>query len=455
MPRESSTLRSESVAAIAVSARAVAARSAGSILLAVALLCATHTTSAEEDVTPETNGIWITVGADAFTTLSAQEGLAFGDQPLAKIAEHSSVVLTRVRSADIQEISTVIHQSHQRCGGFMRHSSFGEARAALARSGEVAGAPITYTINHPERVMQLDSDLEQARILATIEDLSTQFNNRYHAHPSGTAGAEWIRDQWQAFAEGRPDVTVELFNHPTTPQPSVILTITGTTRPDEVVVFGAHLDSIGPGTGNPNFLAPGADDDASGIAVLSETIRTAMVNDFRPQRTVSFMGYAAEEIGLVGSQDIAQTYQDNGTNVVAVLQLDLTAFMGSVEDISLITDNTNPELTAFLGDLIDTYQPLLTWSMSACGFSCSDHASWNSRGYPAAIPTEARFGQHNQFIHTTSDITSTFGDSAAHAFKFARLSTAFLVEVGLDGAEELFDDGFDSGTTGEWSETTP
>src|SRR3546814_1240749 len=64
--------------------------------------------------------------------------------------------------------------------------------------------------------------------------------------PAGKASAEWIRDSWAALAAGRSDVTTELFTACATCsiQPSVVLTIEGTTLREEVVVLGAHLDSI-------------------------------------------------------------------------------------------------------------------------------------------------------------------------------------------------------------------
>lgn len=402
---------------------------------------------------PPAEHVWITLGADAFETLSLEPQLAPDGEPLARWAERAEVIVTRVRADDLALISEILHETYRRCGGFMAHASLALARETLERSAQAPldGVPIVLQISHPERVQQLEAALDPAEILATIEALSTEFSNRFHAHPSGTAAAQWIRDLWQGYAQGRPEVTVELFAHPGVNQPSVILTFPGSTLPDEVVVLGGHLDSIAPGSQDPDFSAPGADDDASGIAVLSEVIRVAIATGFRPQRTVSFMGYAAEEVGLVGSQNIAVTYDAAGTNVVAVLQLDLTAFEGSNEDIFLYTDNTNATLTAFLGDLLDTYQPHLAWTTSACGFGCSDHVSWHIRGYPAAFPVEARFGEHNPWIHTTSDTLAGFGDSAAHAHKFARLAAAFLVEIGLDSAEVVFADGFESGTTASWA----
>src|SRR3546814_12056587 len=96
------------------------------------------------------------------------------------------------------------------------------------------------------------------------------------ALPICKASAEWIRDSWAALAAGRSDVTTELFTACATcsTQPSVVLTIEGTTLREEVVVLGAHLDSINAyGGGSPCHAAPGAGDDATGLAALAQTWR--------------------------------------------------------------------------------------------------------------------------------------------------------------------------------------
>ena len=217
---------------------------------------------------------------------------------------------------------------------------------------------------------------------------------------------------------------------------------------------GGHLDSIAPGSSNPNFSAPGADDDASGIATISEAARVLLASDFQPQRTLRIMGYAAEEVGLRGSTSLATAYQAAGINVVAVFQQDLTNYHGSTQDVAFITDFTNANLTTFVINLLETYQPEVTWTTTACGYACSDHAPWHNRGYAAVFPVEARFGEETPFIHTTGDTVASLGNSAAHAVKFARLAAAFLVETGRDGAatNELFSDGFETGNTDAWSQ---
>ncbi|MCK5379586.1 MAG: M28 family peptidase, partial [Acidobacteria bacterium] len=232
---------------------------------------------------------WITIGADAFDALVRNPTFQFGSLPLQKEAQRDAVVLTRVHDSDIVAISQRIHERLNRCAGFLAHSSLEEAWEAL----EAATVPLAdrleadYIIDQPLLVAGMKSLLSEAPILETIGHLSQDFNNRFYAHPSGAAAAQWIYDLWEGYAGDRTDVTVELFDHPWA-QSSVILTIQGSLYPDEVVILGGHLDSIAPGSNNPSFLAPGADDNASGIAALSEVLRAAMALGFQPQKTVKF-----------------------------------------------------------------------------------------------------------------------------------------------------------------------
>ena len=54
--------------------------------------------------------------------------------------------------------------------------------------------------------------------------------------------------------------------------------------------------------------APGADDDASGCSVVIKLFRVLSKLKKKPYRTITFMFYAGEEIGLVGSNEIAMRY---------------------------------------------------------------------------------------------------------------------------------------------------
>lgn len=414
---------------------------------------------------PAEREVWVTMEDSVFTSVtgvfeSGPGGEVFPFLP--RLLEAHGVVLTALPESALEGLAERIHRDFRRCGGFVKHESLAEARAALARLERLPEAPhvLPFAIDRPTVVTPLVAAVDEATILATITALSTNFVNRYHAHATGTNAANAIKSQWEGYAAGHPGVTVELYSHGgITPQPSVVATIPGTTLADEIVVVGAHEDSIRSGcSGNPTCTAPGADDDASGVASISEALRVLLASGVAPQRTIQFMAYAAEEVGLDGSDDIAADYAAAGKQVVAVLQQDMTAYEGSAIDVTIIQDSayTNAELNQFLGALVDTYLPGLQRGTSNCGYGCSDHASWNVRGYPAAIAFEAPYpGSYNTALHTPQDTVATFGGSAAHAAKFAKIAVAFAVEAALDWTPDIFNDGFESSDLANWSNAFP
>jgi leucyl aminopeptidase len=198
-------------------------------------------------------------------------------------------------------------------------------------------------------------------------------------------------------------------------------------------VLGGHLDSISSGSMGETTRAPGSDDDASGIASMTEALRAMIASGYKPRRTIKFMAYAAEEVGLRGSKDIAANFKANNINVVGVMQLDMTNYKGSPSDIYLYTDYTNAAQNDFLAKLVAAYQPGTTVAYSKCGYACSDHASWHAQGYPASFPFETLDGDDNPYIHTANDTYANSGSQAAHALKFAKLGAAFAIELGSDG----------------------
>ncbi|MBD9478855.1 M20/M25/M40 family metallo-hydrolase [Pseudoxanthomonas sp. PXM02] len=361
-----------------------------------------------------------------------------------KAVEHrdstgAPVLIAESRADRLGAISRYVHVNERRCGGYFAFPSRAQAEA-FVREGRAKQAMTktllaSYTLNNQTTVNRWLPQVQEQRLYATMNHLSS-YQNRYFSSPHGKTSAEWIRDHWQSLAAGRSDVTTELFTAcgNCSTQPSVILTIRGWDLPDEVVVLGAHLDSINVNTyPDPNQHAPGADDDASGIATLTETLRIALADGWQPRRTVKFMGYAAEEVGLRGSHAIAQSFRRSGVNVVSVLQVDMTNYKaGAVTDMKLISDYSNTDLKNFFITLFDTYlAPMgLTRSSTACGYACSDHASWTNAGYPAAMMFEAGDpGGSFPYIHTSYDTLATMGESAQHSVKFTQFALAYLGET--------------------------
>ncbi|HYH96700.1 M20/M25/M40 family metallo-hydrolase [Hyalangium sp.] len=370
---------------------------------------------------------WITLGEDTLVpVLAALRGA--GWQQDGQVSVKNGVAALEVRESHLPVIAKVMHDKYNRCAGFISHDSQQEAQTAL----DTASTPVpvkslvTYTIDNGATVSSLFSEMQEINVRNTISTMAA-YNNRYYTAQTGTDAANWLKSHWQSLATGRPDVSVTTFAHSGYNQPSVILTITGTSLPNEVVVLGGHLDSINGGSPSTG-RAPGADDDASGIASLTEAIRAAMVKGYRPARTVKFMGYAAEEVGLRGSRDIAVWHKNNLVNVVGVLQLDMTNYRGSSVDIGLLTDNVNAAQNAFLTNVIDTYA-IGTWANTSCGYGCSDHVSWTNNGFASSLPFEALMGDDNPTIHTTSDTLTQSAGTATHALKFSKIAAGFMAEL--------------------------
>jgi leucyl aminopeptidase len=344
-------------------------------------------------------------------------------------AQGASVV--KLNQLEVEKLSAVIHDELHRCGGFIAHDSFEEAQGALSFQGDMYFAKSAifadYTIDQSSLVAPMVAQVQEISIRTMIESLSN-FNTRYYKTETGVKSSEFIRDTWADLAKNRTDVKVELFKHPSWPQASIIMTIQGSEKSDEIVIVGGHADSIS-GMFGGSSRAPGADDNASGIATITEVIRVLMQNDFKPKRTVQFMGYAAEEVGLLGSKEIAATYKNKAKKVVGVMQLDMTLNKGTADkDIVMMADYTNGAQNEFLGKLIDEYVKV-PWGYSRCGYGCSDHASWTNNGFPASIPFESTMEDINHKIHTANDTLQNAGGDAKHAAKFAKLATAFVVEL--------------------------
>jgi leucyl aminopeptidase len=380
-----------------------------------------------------TNLHWVSVDAAELNTVASASKVADGERALnagiARVVD--GIAILQLDDQQMEDLSRGMHEYFHKCGGFVEHASEAKAIAWVERMATAnRDAPtVVYSIDNQAAVNTLQAAAQETENRQTIIDLAA-FPNRRYNQPSGLQSANWIKDRWLQLAGARRGISVDFFNHPSTvsPQPSVIMSIRGNSLPDEIVVLGAHQDSIN--LNGQTLSAPGADDDASGIACLTEIIRVMMTKNFRPARTVQFMAYAAEEVGLRGSNDIATSYRAANKNVVGSLQLDMTNYRGTQGfDIVLINDFTSAAQNQFVRDLITAYQPTLVVNSSPCGYACSDHASWFNKSYPASFPFEAPIGNDNPWIHTASDTLSQSGNNANHALKFTKLGLSFVAEL--------------------------
>ncbi len=394
---------------------------------------------------------WITIGDRAHAVLQKvapqARTLASARVAVSVPVQRGSAALKQasegVHAVEVDEdmiptLSLAVHRQLRKCGGFVQHTSMAEALAALHRLENPADEQLllpSYAIDNVAEVNALLPQLQASHLLATITDLSAFQNRRYNSS-HGVAASNWLLTKWQTLLPtrtqtgSRPRWRLKQVTH-TWAQKSVEFELIGSSNKGETLVLGAHLDSIASGP-IETVRAPGADDDASGVAGLTEIIRVLVASNYKPKRNIRFIAYAAEEVGLWGSQAIVASLASRPDRVVGVMQLDMTAFQGSVTDLWIYTDYTNAAQNQFVANLAAAYLPNLTVGYDACGYGCSDHASWHNAGYVASFPFEAADNAFNFALHTANDTTATFGNQANHALKFTQLALAWLVELASD-----------------------
>ncbi|KAL1924853.1 uncharacterized protein VTP21DRAFT_4507 [Calcarisporiella thermophila] len=301
----------------------------------------------------------------------------------------------------------------------------GQSKRPLPRAQKVVAFPSQPQFQ--QEVKKYNGLLNRNNLKSNLEKLSS-FYTRYYRSQTGVQSAQWIFDKATEIANstsGGAKVSVKKFQH-SWPQFSVIARIEGSNPAlKDIVVVGAHQDSIN--QNNPqNGRAPGADDDGSGSITILESLRTLVAGGFAPKRSVEFQWYAAEEVGLRGSQDIANRYQSSGVQVRAMLQQDMTGYPGNTRAVGIITDYVDSALTGFLRKLVTAYCSI-RWVNTECGYACSDHASFTEAGFPSSFAFESTFDDSNPYIHTAQDTTDYVDYN--HMLEFAKLVNGFAVEL--------------------------
>ncbi|OAL72524.1 hypothetical protein A7D00_3526 [Trichophyton violaceum] len=292
-------------------------------------------------------------------------------------------------------------------------------------TASIASKPKSYAfpgnVSHQAEVKPLIEKISADHIKANLEKFSS-YPNRYYNAQSGVESAQWVMEQAQMIVGNIQGAKVEMVKHDWM-QPSIRAIIPG--KSEKIVAVGAHQDSIN--GNNPQGKAPGADDNGSGSMTILEALMV-LVSDQKiaggeAANTLELHWYAGEEEGLLGSQDIFQQYSQEGKEVVAMPNQDMT---GYGETMGVITDNSDPKLTKFTKMILDTYTSA-KYADSECGYACSDHASANKAGFPSAFVYEAVVGQDNPAIHSPDDTIEKL-DPAKMA-EHAKLVVGFAYEL--------------------------
>jgi leucyl aminopeptidase len=357
--------------------------------------------------------------------------------PYHTLSTTNSLSLVEVDQAGLNQLVELKHT--QRCGGFMDVSHAWEtytkkSKAAATKPGDFLkhytkpsaelGKRHTYKIQYESVVNQQLQNINFQTMWDNLNVLSNDFEDRYSNSENGVKAANWIKAKIEEYAKtyNRKDITIRFVQTGDSyKQPSVVVKMGNSTQPG--VVIGGHMDTLASTFENK----PGADDDGTGTVTVLETARTLIASGLEFKKPIYFIWYAAEEMGLVGSQYVVEDFVKKHIPVDAVMQFDMTGYAHK-NDLTmwLLKDNVSKNLTKFTESLIDTYVKR-PYKFTACGYACSDHASWNNEGFPAAMPFEASFETDNPYIHSSNDTIDNL--TLNHMMSFSKLATSFAIEL--------------------------
>jgi hypothetical protein len=288
----------------------------------------------------------------------------------------------------------------------------------------------------PDRVLrEILKEIDPRRIEAIVRRLAA-FHTRHtlsvQDDPARGIGAarDWIfaeMSRYAAASGGRMTVEKQSFVQPISPRipepttiTNVIATLRGDSAPDRVYVITGHYDSRVTDVMDATSYAPGADDDASGVAVAMELGRVMATR--RTEATLVFGAVAGEEQGLYGSAYMAQRYREAGADVQAMFSNDIVGtgdahdgtrpdprtlrlFVEGVptsetpqqatvrQSVGGENDGPSRQLGRFVEDVAENPQTGMNvrviWRRDRY-LRGSDHISFLRQGYPAGRFTEPR-----------------------------------------------------------------
>lgn len=293
-------------------------------------------------------------------------------------------------------------------------------------------APISSMVNAVDaaRLQQTDTTLVN---FGTRNDFSERTSTPTHGI---FAARDWIVGQFRNIAAtsgGRMTVALDNYTQPKTSrtpravlESSVIATLRGS-EPGRMYIMSSHYDDCDGHCTDGAGVAPGADDNGSGVAAVLETARVMAATQFKG--TIVFACFDGEELGLWGSNHYARELAARHAPVIAVLNNDIIGNStggdgahepgvirvfsqalpagSSVERIDLVgSENDSPsrELSRFVAETVPVYVPGFTVRQihRADRFlRGGDQESFQDAGYAAAI----RFVEaHENFTHQHQDV---------------------------------------------------
>lgn len=274
--------------------------------------------------------------------------------------------------------------------------------------------------------------VSRGAIIGWVNNLSA-FHTRHTLSIYIDQAAAYLRDEFLAM--GYTDVDFHTYIKNGHSLKNVVCTKPGTSASGQVVVLCGHYDCIMEQHADAESRAPGADDNASGIAAMLEIARVLVDADLHD--TVRFVAFSGEEQGLWGSTAYAQHLQDTGTNLRRLVNLDMIGYPPDDNAVIIEVDMGN----AVAGNDAESQQLGQVMVRMAADYTglptvqgniyASDYMPFESRGYVVAGVYE---GGESPWYHSAGDTPDTVDYD--YVSDVARFILGTLLEETLSVADE-------------------
>ena len=282
------------------------------------------------------------------------------------------------------------------------------------------------------RDLALVRQVSEQRLLGDIRHLSTAWPTRHTFSRHHKAQADWLADRMRGIG---CECRLERWTvgSPATGQPkadsglNVVATL-ASPRAKSTTVVCAHFDSRQQDLGNPEAPAPGAGDNASGVAAVLECARILSRHSEPARDHLRFVFFSGEEQGLLGSRWHADQ-PANRRNIRFVLNLDQIGFPPTDRAVNVDRDNAgNPSNNGASQRLVDRIRALASEiggiPTRVAPAEGSDYLSFERHGIPITGLYEA--GKDYPHYHRDTDTWDRV--DIAYVASMTRLALATVLD---------------------------
>ena len=278
------------------------------------------------------------------------------------------------------------------------------------------------------RIRGMMDQVNMDSLQATVQHLQ-DYGSRIWNSDNAFAASDWIAGRMASYGL---EVEQQAFNANTwmgsgAAGPNVIGIQRGTLYPDTYVVCGSHFDSFSYEAMYGGGTAPGADDNATGVASVLESVR--IMSQYEFEYSIVYCAYGCEEMGLYGSEAYASRCQQQGMDIIGYFNNDMNGYLyGDEIHIDLIYPNSVEPIGTYYMNVANIYFPDMPVRHVNFNEGDSDHTSFNNHGYMGIYPFED-YQNYSPYIHTPNDVIGTSVTSFAMSQRYCQMNIGCLTEI--------------------------